>query len=103
MLHHAAYWSDPELEGIGILKMFVFWAFVDYPSGKSNNLCNNNLAELWHGIYSLRGRPNGMYMATCTFKMDFSIHMQFVRKESLYTENSKLLHVNVTKAQLGPL
>ncbi|XP_050259751.1 proteasome subunit alpha type-2-like [Quercus robur] len=34
--------------------------------------------------------------------MDFSVHMQFVRKESLYTENSKLLHVNVTKAQLGP-
>ena len=68
MLHHAAYWSDPELEGIGILKMFVFWAFVDYPSGKSNNLCNNNLAELWHGIYNLRGRPKGMYMVHAHLK-----------------------------------
>lgn len=68
MLHHAAYWSDPELEGISILKMFVFWAFVDYPSGKSNNLCNNNLAELWHGIYNLRGRPKGMYMVHAHLK-----------------------------------
>ena len=40
---------------------------------------------------------------TCTLKLDFSIHMQFVRKECLYTRNSNLLHVNVTKAQLSHL